>query len=228
MSIRLGRQDLLGIGMTSQRRRDELLERLREQGVAHPEVLQVIRNMPRHLFIDEALANRAYEDCALPIGFGQTISQPLIVARMTETILGGPDEPRPGKVLEIGTGSGYQAAVLAMLVEQVYTVERIESLYRRARGLLNRLALSNVRCRYSDGTEGWPEHAPYDAIVVTAAPDKVPQALLDQLATGGRVIAPLGSAGGLQCLTVGRKTARGVEYEQGEAVSFVPFLPGRD
>lgn len=227
MTSRLGRQDLLGIGMTSQRRRDQLMERLREEGVCHPDILQVIRNMPRHLFVDEAMSNRAYEDCALPIGYGQTISQPLIVARMTEAVLGGEDEPRPEKVLEIGTGSGYQAAVLAMLVKEVYTIERLEALYRRASALLRRLRLSNVRCAHGDGTDGWPEYAPYDAIVVTAAPEKLPQALCEQLAVGGRMIVPLGKAGSIQQLTVIRKTDHGLESEEGDPVSFVPFLPGR-
>lgn len=227
MNPRLGRQDLLGIGMTSQRRRDQLLRRLRDEGVTHPEILQVIRNMPRHLFVDEAMSNRAYEDCALPIGYGQTISQPLIVARMTEAVLGGPDEPRPEKVLEIGTGSGYQAAILAMLVKQVFTVERLEPLYKKANQLLHRLRLSNVRCAYSDGTAGWPENAPYDAIVVTAAPEAIPEALYEQLAVGGRMIAPLGRAGSVQRLTVIQKTPDGSVLEEGELVSFVPFLPGQ-
>ena len=224
---RLGRHDLLGIGMTSQRRRDQLLDRLQSEGVSHPEVLRVMRNMPRHLFVDEAMANRAYEDCALPIGFGQTISQPLIVARMTEAVLGTAGEARPKSVLEIGTGSGYQAAILGMLVEQVYSIERIEALYQRATKLLRRLQLSNVTVQYADGGIGWPEKAPFDAIIVTAAPEEVPDALCEQLAAGGRIIVPLGRSGSVQRLTIIRKTDDGLEQEELELVSFVPFLSGR-
>jgi protein-L-isoaspartate(D-aspartate) O-methyltransferase len=225
---KLGRKDLLGIGMTSQRRRNQLLDRLQAEGVRHPEILRVMRNMPRHLFIDEAMANRAYEDCALPIGFGQTISQPFIVARMTEAILGDSEEVRPKKVLEIGTGSGYQAAILSMLVEKVYSIERIEPLYQRTRHLIKKLQLNNIEVLHGDGTLGWPEKAPFDAIMVTAAPEDVPHALYEQLAPGGRIIVPLGKAGSVQRLTIIRKTEDGLEPEELELVSFVPFLSGRN
>ena len=227
MNKKIGRQDLLGIGMTSQRRRDELMERLKSGGVENEEVLQVIRNMPRHLFVDEAMANRAYEDCALPIGYGQTISQPLIVARMTEAVLGCVQQLKPKKVLELGTGSGYQAAVLSMLVEQVYTVERIEPLYKKARDLLKKLQLHNVKTKYSDGSLGWPDHAPYDAIIVTAAPEELPEGLIEQLAVDGRLIAPVGRPGEAQRLILIRKTAESIEQEELDWVSFVPFLSGQ-
>jgi protein-L-isoaspartate(D-aspartate) O-methyltransferase len=225
-AVKLDKQDLLGIGMTSQRRRDQLIERLRAEGVRNEEVLHVIRNMPRHLFVDEAMANRAYEDCALPIGFGQTISQPFIVARMTEAVLGDATQPKPKSVLEIGTGSGYQAAVLAMLVQKVYTVERIQELHKRTQSLMQRLQLRNVRCKYADGTLGWPEHGPYDAIIVTAAPEQVPPALLNQLAVGGRMVIPVGESGNSQRLLKIIRSEQGFEEESMELVSFVPFLNG--
>lgn len=226
MNKRLGKQDLLGIGMTSQRRRDRLIERLRVNGVVNEDVLNVMRNMPRHLFVDEAMANRAYEDCSLPIGFGQTISQPFIVARMTENVLGLDPQQRPKRVLEVGTGSGYQAAILSMLVGEVYTVERIKELYTRTRELLRHLQLRNIHVKHTDGTWGWVEHAPYDAIVVTAAPPEVPVSLLEQLAVGGRLVIPVGASGQPQYLKLIRKTADGLEQENLEAVSFVPFLQG--
>ncbi|GIX21618.1 MAG: protein-L-isoaspartate O-methyltransferase [Gammaproteobacteria bacterium] len=226
---RLDRRALLGIGMTSQRRRDRLVERLRAAGIRDPRVLEVMRVMPRHLFVDEALADRAYEDCALPIGYGQTISQPYIVARMTELVLGDPAQPEPKKVLEIGTGSGYQAAVLAMLVEAVYTVERLEALYQRARERFAALRLRNVYLRHGDGAEGWPEHAPYDAILITAATERPPPALVEQLAAGGRMVLPLGAPGAGQRLTVLSKRPDGtLEATEHEPVVFVPFVPGRD
>lgn len=226
--MKLGKNDLLGIGMTSQRRRDQLVERLREEGIKNEEVLRVIGTMPRHLFVDEAMANRAYEDSALPIGFGQTISQPFIVARMTETVLGDNLAQKPQKVLEIGTGSGYQAAILAMLVSKVYTVERIHELHKRAQELMQRLQLRNVQCKYEDGTLGWPQQAPFDAIIVTAAPSQVPQALLDQLAIGGRMIIPVGVTGQPQRLFKIERNADGFVHRELELVSFVPFLSGRD
>lgn len=226
--MKIGKNELLGIGMTSQRRRNQLVERLREEGIQNEEVLRVIGNMPRHLFVDEAMANRAYEDSALPIGFGQTISQPFIVARMTETLLGENPAERPRKVLEIGTGSGYQAAVLAMLVDKVYTVERIQELHRRAQELMQRLQLRNVQCKYDDGTLGWPQQAPFDAIIVTAAPPQVPEALQEQLAVGGRMVIPVGENGQSQRLYRIERTPEGFTRRELELVSFVPFLSGRD
>src|SRR5690606_31482653 len=177
-----------GVGMTSQRTRERLIERLYEEGLSNPRVLEVIRRTPRHLFVDEALAHRAYEDTALPIGHNQTISQPYIVGRMTELLLaGGPLD----KVLEIGTGSGYQTAVLAQLVERVFSVERIQALQDRAKERLQELELRNVVFRWGDGWEGWPALAPYNGILVTAAASEVPQALLEQLAPGGRLVIPV-------------------------------------
>ena len=180
---------LSGIGMTSQRTRNRLVQRLQEAGIRNEEVLNVIATTPRHLFVDEALAHRAYEDTALPIGNGQTISQPYTVARMTETLLAnGPLE----RVLEIGTGSGYQTAVLSPLVRTLYSVERIEPLHNRAVERLQSLGYDNVQLTLSDGTWGWPEHGPYDGILAAAAPEEVPESLLAQLADGGRMVIPVG------------------------------------
>ncbi|RMG35961.1 MAG: protein-L-isoaspartate(D-aspartate) O-methyltransferase [Gammaproteobacteria bacterium] len=211
-----------GIGMTSQRTRERLVERIRAQGVRDPRVLQQIRDVPRHLFVDEALATRAYEDTALPIGLNQTISQPYTVARMTEALLeAGPLE----NVLEIGTGSGYQAAVLAGLVRRVYTVERIEALLRQARRRFHALNLINVRTKHADGTLGWPHYAPYDGIVVTAAPEGIPLALVEQLRPGGRLVLPIGTRRE-QVLVRVTRTTTGHEKEILEQVSFVPLLGG--
>jgi protein-L-isoaspartate(D-aspartate) O-methyltransferase len=215
--VKIGKNDLLGIGMTSQRRRNQLVERLREEGIRNEDVLRVIGNMPRHLFVDEAMANRAYEDSALPIGFGQTISQPFIVARMTEALLGDNPEARPRK-----------AAVLAMLVSKVYTVERIQELHKRAVELMQRLQLRNVQCKYDDGTLGWPQQAPFDAIIVTAAPPQVPEALMEQLAVGGCMVIPVGESGRPQRLYRIERAAEGFVRRELEPVSFVPFLSGRD
>lgn len=211
-----------GIGMTSARTRERLIDRLREQGIADARVLDTIRSTPRHMFVDEALASRAYEDTALPIGHGQTISQPLVVARMTEALLA---EGTPDKVLEVGTGCGYQTAVLARLVPQVYSVERINALLAKARQRLRELRLSNVRLKHSDGSWGWPEHGPYDGILVTAAPEVVPESLLEQLADGGRMIIPVGRAG-YQELTLLRRRHGSIEREVLGRVSFVPLLGG--
>lgn len=213
---------LRGIGMTSQRTRDRLIARLREEGIRNSAVLEVMREVPRHIFVDEALASRAYEDTALPIGQGQTISQPYIVARMTEILLA---EGVPGKVLEVGTGSGYQAAVLARLVPQVYSVERIEAFQRAARERFRMLELRNIRIKHSDGSWGWLEHAPYEGIIVTAAPEEVPSALLDQLAPGGRLVMPLGPRGNQALILIVRR-AGGFERMDIERVSFVPLLGG--
>jgi len=211
-----------GIGMTSQRTRERLVQRLREEGIRDERVLGAMREIPRHIFVDEALASRAYEDTALPIGFGQTISQPYIVARMTEAILaGGPIN----ELLEIGTGSGYQTAVLARLVRRVYSVERIEGLLALARERLRELGLRSVRLKHSDGTVGLPEYAPFDAILVTAAPEVVPNALLEQLKPGGRMVLPAGGRDGQRLLRITR-TPRGYAKEVLERVSFVPLLGG--
>jgi len=210
--------------MTSQRTRDRLIDRLRAKGIRNIRVLEAMRLLPRHLFVDEALATRAYEDDALPIGHKQTISQPYIVARMTEAILA---EGVPKKVLEIGTGSGYQAALLAQLVEQVYTVERIKPLYQQARKLLISLDLRNVRCKLSDGTWGWESYALYDAIIVTAAAPEIPNSLLEQLAIGGRLIIPVGTQNNSQQLLTLKRTMEGIEQEKLEDVVFVPLVGGQ-
>ena len=213
-----------GIGMTSQRTRDRLIKRLYEQGIRDVRVLEAIQQTPRHLFVDEALASRAYEDTALPIESGQTISQPYVVARMTELILERP----VARVLEVGTGSGYQAAVLAHLVANVYTVERIRGLFEKAQQRLNALGYNNIRCKYSDGNWGWPMQAPFDAILVTAAPQAVPDELLQQLKTGGRMVVPVGSSRGVQQLLLITRTQQGFEEKVMESVSFVPFLQGME
>ena len=214
--------DLRGIGMTSQRTRDRLIARLVEMGIKSGEVLDVIKNTPRHLFVDEALASRAYENTALPIGFNQTISQPYIVARMTEALRGGVPLKN---VLEIGTGCGYQTAVLARLAGKVYSIERIAALLNRARQRLTSLKIHNVRLKHGDGNRGWPEHAPYDGIIVAAAPEGVPEVLLQQLAPGGRLVIPVGMAGGQKLLLITR-TESGYHEEQLDLVSFVPMQEG--
>jgi len=215
--------DHAGIGMTSQRTRDRLIERLREQGIRDMRVLSVMREVPRHLFIEEALAHRAYEDVSLPISHGQTISQPYIVARMTEIIL---ENGIPDKVLEVGTGSGYQSAVLARLVPKVYTVERINALLMRARQVHRSLRLMNIYTRHSDGSWGWPDKAPYPAIMVTAAPEHVPESLLEQLSVGGRMVIPVGSTSGAQTLRLITRTPGGFEQQTLTGVHFVPLLDG--
>jgi protein-L-isoaspartate(D-aspartate) O-methyltransferase len=213
---------LNGIGMTSARTRERLVQRLQDQGIKDQRVLDRIRNVPRHLFMDEALASRAYEDTALPIGFGQTISQPYVVARMTEALLeAGPTT----KVLEIGTGCGYQTAVLSPLVGEIYTIERISSLLGKARRTLRELRIRNVHCRHEDGSAGWPARAPYDGILVTAAPHAVPPALFDQLVVGGRLIAPVGPDGRQELMRYTKGENR-LDKESLGAVSFVPLLSG--
>lgn len=217
----MNRFDPIGIGMTSRRTRERLVARLEEQGIAHPEVLDAFSATPRHVFIEEALAHRAYEDTALPIGNGQTISQPAMVALMTATLL---NVPRP-RILEVGTGSGYQAAILACLCRRVFTVERIETLLGRARERLRALALDNVITKVGDGYLGWPEQAPFDGILVTAAPRGIPRALLDQLATGGRMVLPVGG-GEVQELRVVDRTDDGFAEDVVKRVRFVPLLKG--
>jgi protein-L-isoaspartate(D-aspartate) O-methyltransferase len=211
-----------GIGMTSARTRDRLVQRLRDQGITDPAVLDRIRNVPRHIFVDEALGTRAYEDTALPIGFGQTISQPYIVARMTEALLAaGP----LSKVLEVGTGCGYQTAVLAPLVTKLYSIERIEPLYLRAKLRLDELDLRNVRLKHGDGILGWKSLAPFDGILVAAAPISVPEALLKQLQVGGRLIVPIGAEGHQELIRFTRKENR-IDRQSLGAVAFVPLLNG--
>jgi protein-L-isoaspartate(D-aspartate) O-methyltransferase len=214
-----------GVGMTSLRTRERLIQRLREQGVTNMRVLDVLLNTPRHIFLDEALAHRAYEDTALPIGHGQTISQPYIVARMTEVLLGAAGG-KLNKVLEVGTGSGYQTSVLAQLVPNVYSVERIKPLQDKARERLRQLGLRNVQFRHADGGFGWPEAGPYDGILSTAAPQAVPDELLKQLAPGGVLVIPVG--GREQQLHLILRDGEGENYVTQilEPVKFVPFLSG--
>ena len=213
---------LVGIGMTSSRTRRRLIERLRESGITNSKVLDVIENTPRHIFVDEALAHRAYEDTSLPIGHAQTISQPYIVARMTEVLLStGPYH----KVLEIGSGSGYQSAILAQLVPSLYSVERILPLLSKAKERLRRLNLRNIHWKYADGGMGWQEEAPFDGILVTAAPECVPPSLREQLAEGGRLVIPVGGnhQQELQLIT---RTATGFKTKTLESVRFVPLIKG--
>ena len=208
--------------MTSARTRDRLVQRLRDQGITNLSVLDRVRNVPRHIFVDEALGSRAYEDTALPIGFGQTISQPYIVARMTEAILeGGPLT----NVLEVGTGCGYQTAVLSPLVDRIYTIERIEPLLTRAKERVKELGIRNVRFRHGDGTQGWKAHAPFDGILVAAAPLVVPEELIKQLKVGGRLLVPVGPEGQQELIRFTRKEQR-VERQSLGPVAFVPLLGG--
>lgn len=213
--------DRQGIGMTSMRTRERLIQRLMDQGISNYEVLDAIRNTPRHLFVDEALAHRAYEDTALPIGWNQTISQPYVVARMTELALAN---GRPKKVLEIGSGSGYQTAVLSPLVGQIYAIERIKGLLDKSRQRIRALRLRNVQLRWGDGLDGWADEAPFDVILAAAAPERIPEVLLQQLAPGGRLIMPVG--GRTQQLVVVTNTPTGPETTSVEDVRFVPMLSG--
>ena len=213
-----------GIGMTSLRTRERMIDRLIEQGISNHKILDAMRNVPRHLFMDDALASRAYEDTALPIGHGQTISQPYIVAKMTELLV---DQRHLKNILEVGTGCGYQTAVLAQLTEQVNTVERIYPLYKKARDRLWALNIRNVSYLHSDGGWGWLEKAPFDGILVAAAPAEIPEKLLAQMAIGGVMLIPIGKKGGVQELQRVIRTESGYEVESLELVSFVPFLSGR-
>ena len=210
--------------MTSQRTRDRMVTRLREQGIENDAVLSTMANVPRHLFVDEAMATRAYEDASLPIGEGQTISQPIIVARMTEILLSAPQMQH---VLEVGTGSGYQAAVLSRLVDTVYSVERIRNLLLKSRERFRSLGYTNIMTRHSDGSWGWPGQGPYDGIIVTAAPTAIPEPLLEQLTIGGLLVCPVGKQSGGQTLTVVRRLEDGYHTEHLDAVKFVPFLSGK-
>ncbi|MDE2234641.1 MAG: protein-L-isoaspartate(D-aspartate) O-methyltransferase [Gammaproteobacteria bacterium] len=214
-----------GIGMTSARTRERLMTRLKEQGIRNPEVLNLIRSAPRHLFVDEALASRAYEDMALPIGSGQTISQPYVVARMTEALL---HADVPESVLEIGTGCGYQTLILASLVPLVYSVERLGLLQQRARQVLSGLGVRNVRFRHADGGWGWPQHAPYAGILVGAAPAQVPPALLEQLAVGGRMVIPVGNHNEQDLVLITRRNETDYTRKLLERVNFVPLVEGAE
>lgn len=216
--------ELAGVGMTSQRTRERLIQRLIDQGISSQPVLDVMRMTPRHLFLDEALSHKAYEDTALPIGYSQTLSQPYIVARMTEILLSaGPLK----KVLEIGTGSGYQTTILSQLVQQVYTVERIEPLLKKAKERFRKLGLQNILAELSDGSFGWDKHAPYDGIIATAAPQAVPDELLRQMAPDGILVIPVGN-GQAQDLRLLRRIGESHEFneEMVEKVKFVPLLGG--
>ena len=210
-----------GIGMTSQRTRERLIQRLMDQGITRFEVLEAIRSVPRHLFVDEALAHRSYEDTALPIGYGQTLSQPYVVAKMSELALA---QGRPKKVLELGSGSGYQTAILASLVDEICAIERIKPLLERARKQLRALRVRNVRLRHGDGLDGWASEAPFDLILGAAAPERLPTQLLEQLAPGGRLILPVG--GERQQLMMVTATPEGYVEEVIEEVNFVPMLRG--
>lgn len=215
---------LQGKGMTSYRTRARMIDRLKKQGISDQKVLEVMGNTPRHIFVDEALESRSYDDVALPIGHNQTISQPYIVAKMTEILL----ENGPlSKVLEIGTGCGYQTAILSPLVDKIYTVERIAPLLKKAKNNLWDLKLKNISYQHNDGGWGWPEQAPFDGIIVAAAPEKVPETLLEQMAIGGVMLIPVGGKNQQQLYKITRNES-GYENEIIEAVSFVPFLSGRN
>jgi protein-L-isoaspartate(D-aspartate) O-methyltransferase len=218
-----GTNSIQGIGMTSARTRNRLVERLKNHGIRASAVLEQIRNVPRHLFVDEALASRAYEDTALPIGHSQTISQPYVVAKMTEALL---EDFDGDKVLEIGTGCGYQTAMLAPLVKEIYTVERIPELLRKAKQRLRQLDIYNVRYRLDDGWQGWPKYAPYDGIIVAAAAAELPRKLLEQLAPGGRLIMPVGPSGAQELTMVLRRDDHFEQLSLG-GVSFVPLVKGK-
>ncbi len=213
---------LSGIGMTSMRTRQRLITRLMEQGIRDMHVLDVMRATPRHLFLDEALSHRAYEDTALPIGHNQTLSQPYIVARMTELLLNGKTSLK--RVLEVGTGSGYQTSILAPFAERVFSVERIRPLQDKAKIRLRELGFRNVYFKHADGGFGWPEKGPFDAILSAAAPEVLPAELLDQLAVGGRLVIPVGGA--RQQLVVVDRLEDGFKEQIVEAVNFVPLLKG--
>lgn len=213
-----------GIGMTSRRTRQRLIDRLREKGIDHPRVLQAIADTPRHLFVDEALASRAYEDAALPIGYQQTISQPYVVASMTQSLV--TSVKKHTRVLEIGTGCGYQTMVLSRLINLVYSVERIGPLHLRARDLLYDLKVRNVYLRHGDGFSGWAENGPYTGILLTAAPSQVPDALYEQLAVGGAMVLPEGDRHAQRLITITRNDD-GYERFEGAWVNFVPMVSGK-
>jgi protein-L-isoaspartate(D-aspartate) O-methyltransferase len=213
---------LQGIGMTSRRTRENMTRRLKQQGISNNKILMAMNNIPRHIFVDEALASRSYEDTALPIGYNQTISQPYIVARMTELLLA---DKKLSRVLEIGTGCGYQTALLSRFVDQVYSVERIAPLLKKAKDYLWDLKFKNIKFQHSDGGWGWLEEAPFDGIIVTAAPAEIPDVLLQQMALGGVMIIPIGTD--QQELHKIIRTKSSYQDEAIESVSFVPFLEGK-
>ena len=220
----MSRINLQGIGMTSQRTRTRLVDRLTEEGISNQQVLDIIASTPRHVFVDEAISHRAYEDTALPIGRGQTISQPYVVARMTELLL---QFGHVNKVLEIGTGSGYQTAILAQIFDEIYSVERIQALQQKAKRILRQLQLTNVKYHYGDGFEGWPQgEGTFDGIIVTAAPVVVPQKLLQQLNDGGVLIIPVGGQQDVQTLKLIQRSGDEFETHELEKVRFVPLLNG--
>ncbi len=236
----LGERNIEGVGMTSQRTRDRLIERLQQKGIINLEVLRVMSLVPRHLFVDEAMESRSYEDASFPIGHGQTISQPYIVARMTELLLCGEniesgENDKKGEginskaklenVLEVGTGSGYQAAVLGGLVKNLHTVEIIRPLYRQSRDLLYKLGYRNIRTHLANGSWGWEDAAPYDAIMVTAAPEEIPSELINQLKVGGRMVIPVGAQNGQQTLQLITRTGEiSKKITHHDAVVFVPLV----
>jgi protein-L-isoaspartate(D-aspartate) O-methyltransferase len=218
-----GVKNQAGIGMTSQRTRSRMIERLREQGIRDERVLRAMAAVPRHLFVEEALASRAYEDTALPIGFGQTISQPYVVARMTEALLNG---EQPGRILEVGTGCGYQAAVLSQVASEVYSIERLRGLHERARENLRALRVRNLHLLFGDGMQGYAKGAPYAGIIAAAGGEAVPSQWADQLAEGGRIVAPMVMPHGAQALVIVEKTAGRLRQSVLEGVHFVPLKSG--
>lgn len=224
--MNLTAQDIAGIGMTSQRTRDRMVRRLREAGIADKRVLNAMAKIPRHLFVEEAMSSRAYEDTALPIGHSQTISQPYTVALMTQSLL---RDGTPERVLELGTGSGYQSAVLSQVLPQaqIYTQERILGLLQQAKARFRALGYHNIYSEHADGGRGWESRAPFDAIIVTAAMDEIPYELMGQLDIGGRLICPLGEHSSTQELTLFTREEEAFVKETIEAVRFVPVLPGR-
>jgi protein-L-isoaspartate(D-aspartate) O-methyltransferase len=219
----MNKQQIQGVGMTSQRTRDRLVDVLRKKGIKNNDVLNIIASTPRHLFIEEALASRAYENISLPIGYSQTISQPYTVAKMTEAIL---ENNSTHKILEVGTGSGYQTAILSPLFKSVYTVERIAPLLEKARTRFRQLRLNNILSNYSDGSWGWPAKGPFDAIIVTAAPEILPATLLEQLADGGRLVIPVGKKGEQELVLYQRQDEEFIKTHI-EGASFVPLLSGK-
>lgn len=219
----LNKWNLQGIGMTSQRTRNRMVDRLKDQGIENEELLALLAHLPRHIFLDEALSHRAYEDISLPIGCQQTLSQPWVVAKMTEQLLSMPERPR--NILEVGTGSGYQTAVLASLFDRVVSLERIGSFQPKAKERFAALGLNNIELRHADGYKGWEEKAPYDAILVTAAPERIPPALLGQLSLGGIMILPVGCGEEQQLMRVSRGEA-GHQQQELASVHFVPLQPG--